>query len=251
MIAAITTDSILSALQAGEFCLQYQPIMSLSDECCVGAEALVRWRHKDGLIPAADFIPMVENTPMSGVLTYWIMDEAARELGLWLRQYDGIYLAINVPPEILGRGGVLYAATRSGLLEVADKLVFEITERGVPDKLGIDALNSALRDSALRDKRVRIALDDVHLEGAHLVTLSRIHGHIIIKVEAAAAIGDDRLEALATLMRIGIFNVVVETIETREQAVLFKNLGVPFGQGYYFSPPLFAADFLEYFRCHR
>ena len=51
---------------------------------------------------------------------------------------------------------------------------------------------------------MRIALD-VHLEGAHLVTLSRIHGHIIIKVEAAAAIGDDRLEALANLMRVGDF----------------------------------------------
>jgi len=77
MVDTITTDMIQAGLQSGEFFLQYQPILSLSDERCIGAEALIRWWHNDGLISPAHFILIAENTPTSGMLTYWVMKEAA------------------------------------------------------------------------------------------------------------------------------------------------------------------------------
>ena len=48
---------------------------------------------------------------MSGVLTYWVIDTVAVELGKWLGGHEAVHISINVPPEILGRGGLQYAAT--------------------------------------------------------------------------------------------------------------------------------------------
>jgi len=44
--------------------------------------------------------------------------------------------------------------------------------------------------------------------------------------------------------------VIVEGVETAEQAGLLRAIGVKRAQGYYFSPPLPAAAFLQYFARH-
>jgi sensor c-di-GMP phosphodiesterase-like protein len=250
----IDLEMIRAGLKNGEFFLEYQPIVSLADQHCVGGEALIRWMHSSGLVMPGRFIPVIENTPVAGLLTYWVIDKVAAELGGWLREQDAVYLGINVPPEILGRGGLEYAATRSGLIEVADRVVLEITERGVPDKIGIDALN-ALR---AHKTKIRIALDDVHLDGANLVVLARAHVDVI-KIDASivAPSWEDtdshrsRLESLVALMRAADSSIVVEGIESADQAEVFRELGVPFAQGLYFSQALRAGPFEEFFRTHR
>ena len=104
---------------------------------------------------------------MSGVLTYWVIDTVAVELGEWLGGHEAVQISINVPPEILGRGGLLYAATKSGLSARIKQLIVEVTERGIPDQLGLDALNSIPGTGA------RVALDDTTLSGANLALLTR------------------------------------------------------------------------------
>jgi sensor c-di-GMP phosphodiesterase-like protein len=109
-------DEINAGLKSQEFFLEYLPTMSLSDNRCVGAETLIRWRHGDRVVPPLEFIPLVENTPLSGTLTYWVLETVAKELGGWMRDHDGIHISINVPPELLGRGGLRYTAEKSNLL---------------------------------------------------------------------------------------------------------------------------------------
>jgi sensor c-di-GMP phosphodiesterase-like protein len=111
----INLDTIRSGLKGGEFFLEYLPTISLDDGHCVGAEALIRWRRPSGIIPPDDFIPVAENTPLSGLITYWVMETVGEELGDWLRDHDDVHVSINVPPEVLGRGGLEYAASKSGL----------------------------------------------------------------------------------------------------------------------------------------
>ncbi|MGE5320724.1 MAG: EAL domain-containing protein [Hyphomicrobiaceae bacterium] len=132
----IRPDKIQNGLDKGEFFIEYLPIIDLAQARCVGAEALVRWQRPTGVVLPDDFIPLIEHTPLSGLLTYWVIDQVALELGDWLKDQQDVELHINVPPEILGRGGLEYAAQKSGLQAVRDKIVLEITERGVPDQLG-------------------------------------------------------------------------------------------------------------------
>ncbi len=69
------------------------------------------------------------------------------------------YISINVPPEILGTWWPGYAAVRSGLRAHVGQILLEITERGVPDQLGLKALNM------MAEQGVGLALDDVASHG--------------------------------------------------------------------------------------
>lgn len=243
----IDSEAIRDGFKNGEFFLEYQPIVSLGHARCIGAEALLRWRRPDGVVLPDDFIPLVENTPLSGLLTYWVIDQVALELGDWLRRQDSVELHINVPPEILGRGGLEYAAQKSGLSEVRHKIVLEITERGLPDLIGLQALDHAARQG------VRIALDDVRIDPVSVMVLSRSNAQII-KIDKSVLLENAETdamprwaEALAVLLKTTQLEVIAEGVETAEQLAMLNALGVQKGQGYYFSQPLLRDAFLLYF----
>jgi sensor c-di-GMP phosphodiesterase-like protein len=234
----ITLDEIRAGLEQGEFFLEYLPTVSLADGQCVGAEALARWRRPSGVVPPGQFIPLIEGTPASGLLTYWVIETVAGELGGWLRDHPDAHIGINVPPEVLGRGGLEYAAAKAGLDGVRRQIILEVTERGVPDRLGVAALEAAARSG------VRIALDDVTLTGANLAVLSRCTLDVIkldrslVSQVTPACPAPVWLGGLSALLRSTPVEVIAEGVETAVQADALRASGVPMAQGYYFSPPL-------------
>lgn len=246
--APITPQAVRDALHHGELFLEYLPLIAVPEGRCVGAEALVRWQRADGVVMPDDFIPVIEETPVSGLLTYWVLETVAAELGGWLRDHDDVQLSINVPPEILGRGGLEYVANRVGLLDQADKLVMEISERGLPDKLGALALELAGQTG------IRVALDDVLFRGRNLVVLSRCNVHILkLDRSLTAQIGSPDhpqpppwLEHLSALHLGAGLEITVEGVETCVQADALVAAGVRLVQGFYYSRPLRAADFIAY-----
>lgn len=242
----IDLDAILAGLNAGEFFLEYLPTVALADGRCVGAEALIRWRRPSGVVAPHEFIPLADNTPLSGLITYWVMETAATELGDWLRAHPDVHLGINVPPEILGRGGLEYAARKSGLKDLAAQLVLEVTERGVPDKLGTEALAAVSRYG------VKVALDDVDVSGANMIVLSRCHVEIIkLDKSLIEQIGPgdppEWLTTLSALLRTSNLQVIAEGVESARQCEALRAAGIKMGQGYYFSRPLPAERFKAFF----
>jgi len=242
-------NAIRDGFEKSEFALEYLPIVSLDPGLrCVGVEALLRWDRPNGVVYPDEFIALTDNTPLSGLLTYWVIDQVAIELGDWLRNQDGVTLHINVPPEILGRGGLEYAAQKSGLSDVRHKIVLEITERGLPDQMGLLALDTAARQG------VRIAMDDIKIDPASVLILSRCNVQII-KLDKSVLLdrGEDGkmprwAEALSVLLKTTDLEVIAEGVETADQLALLQAAGVRQVQGYYFSRPLRADAFLEYFR---
>lgn len=246
----IDLDLIREGLDKDEFFLEYLPIVSIDRACCDGAEALLRWRRPEGVVLPDEFIHLADNTPLSGLITYWVIDRVALEMGDWLRREDGVELHINVPPEILGRGGLEYAAQKSGLHEVRHKIVLEITERGLPDQLGLQAINLAARAG------VRVALDDVRIDPASVMVLSRCNAQII-KVDKSVLLDGTQdgvmprwAEALSVLMRTTNLDVIAEGVESAEQLATLRAAGVRRAQGHYFSPSLRADAFLHYHDDH-
>jgi EAL domain-containing protein (putative c-di-GMP-specific phosphodiesterase class I) len=158
-------------------------------------------------------------------------------------------ISINIPPEILGRGGLDYAANKSGLRARARQMILEITERGVPDQQGLDALNRVPETGA------RIALDDITLSGATLALLMRCPFDFIkIDKGLVGQIGQEPdlarpawLDGLAALLNRTSLQIVAEGIESALQAEVLKNAGVQWGQGDLFSQPLSADEFMAYF----
>jgi len=240
-------DTIRSALEAREFFLVYQPILSLRDGLCFGAEALIRWRRENAVLNASEFIPLSDGTPLSGVLTYWVIDTIAAELGDWLDSSAAAHISVNVPPEILGRGGLEYAATKSGLRARAKQLILEVTERGVPDQLGLDALNG------IAGTGVQIALDDTTLSGANLALLTRCNFDFVkIDPLLVAELAEDKppapwLGGLAALLRTTSLQIIAEGVETAFQADTLRKASVQLAQGHYFSGPLSTSDFKRFY----
>ena len=160
-------------MDSHELFIEYQPIVLLSDASCIGAEALVRWRREHTILQPSEFLRAIDSTPLSGRLTYWVIDTVAADLGQWLSEHPSAQISINVPPEILGRGGLQYAAERSGLSAHANQIVLEITEHGVPDQLGLQALKM------MAERGLRVALDDVTLTSVNLALLTRCNFSVI------------------------------------------------------------------------
>jgi sensor c-di-GMP phosphodiesterase-like protein len=245
--AEVNLAAVQAAFAAGELFLTYQPIVALRDGSCAGAEALIRWRRDGSVLDAAEFMPMTDRTPLSGVLTYWVIDTVASDLGDWLPRHPTAHIGINIPPEILGRGGIEYAAVKSGLRDHAKQVIFEITERGIPDDLGLQALNRIPESGA------RAALDDVTLSGANLALLTRCRFDLIkIDQSLVAQLGAGLavpawLDGLAPLLRTTPLQVIAEGVENEHQADVLRAAGVQLAQGHWFAEALSADAFKHYY----
>jgi sensor c-di-GMP phosphodiesterase-like protein len=178
-----------------------------------------------------------------------VIDTVARDLGTWLDAHPEALIAINIPPEILGRGGLEYAAVKSGLRARSRQLILEITERGIPDQLGLEALN------AIPSTGARIALDDTTLSGANLALLMRCHFDFV-KIDHALVhqLGPDGrgpapawLAGLTALLGSTALQIIAEGIESAAQALRLQQAGVQWGQGWYLSAPLRVDGFVRYY----
>ncbi len=250
-MAAIDPMDVRRAIFAGEMFLEYLPMVDLQDrDRCVGCEALVRWRRDGTVVPPLAFIPAIENTPVSGLLTYWVIDRMASELGDWLRTYGNVHVAINVPPEVLGRGGLEYAAYKANLLEVRSRLVLEITERGAPDHLGLQELRNIAQDD-----EVLIAMDDIGIDGGSMLAFARTPVDVLkLDRSVIAQIGgeDDAgvLAELTKLVGIGRQRFVAEGVEHAGQADNLRAIGVQWAQGWLYSCALPAREFIAWHAAH-
>jgi sensor c-di-GMP phosphodiesterase-like protein len=248
----IDADAIRAGLNGGEFFVEYLPTIDLDSGRCVGAEALSRWRRDSGaVVNPFEVADLTQDIALSGRIAYWVIETVARELGDWLRAHRDVHIAINVPPEIMGRGGLEHAVANAGLMDVLDRIIVEITERGVPDAIGVDALNR------MRAVGVRVALDDVGVSDANLVVLSRVNVDIIklpktfvdcLLDEASAS---QQLAGLRALMHATDIQVIAEGVETERQVEILKAAGVKMIQGWYFSPALPAEEFKAFFAAHQ
>lgn len=240
-------SEIKQGLERGEFFIEYSPIVSIEDERCVGAEALARWNRPSGIVYPNSFIPTVENSIYSGTFTYWVIDTVAEELSSWLQAYPDVYISINVPPEILGRGGLEYAAKKAGLLEFSRQIVLEITERSVPDLLGVQSLTYGIEEAG-----VRYALDDFTMSGTNLAILTRCPFEIV-KIDSSL-VGQivsgsplpEWLRGLSALLREVRIEVIAEGAETTYQITALREAGVRLFQGFYFARPTTASGLREF-----
>jgi diguanylate cyclase (GGDEF)-like protein/PAS domain S-box-containing protein len=88
-------DRLEQAYNDHEFVLYYQPKVDLTNGAVIGVEALIRWMHPErGLLPPAEFIAQVENSPLDAPLGNWTIAQALRQTHDW--QQHGLPLKVSV-----------------------------------------------------------------------------------------------------------------------------------------------------------
>jgi EAL domain-containing protein (putative c-di-GMP-specific phosphodiesterase class I) len=218
----------------------------------VGLEALVRWNHPTlGLLPPGEIIGLAEETGLIIPLGRWILQEACFQARAWPNRSPGapLMICINISMHQLETRGlvadVIEALTASGL--VPSRLELELTESETmqdPPEAG-----RILRE--LRTLGVKLAIDDFGTGFASLTRL-RQQGFDRLKINRSfvAGLGRDR-HSLAIVRAVTILahdlgmSVTAEGVETDGQVALLRELGVDFGQGYYFARPHSEAAIVE------
>ena len=246
--------SLRRASERGEFKLQFQPRLRLSDSVITSAEALLRWHSADlGEIPPSVFIPLAEESGLILPIGEWVIAEACRTLRHWRDQgLNHITVGINISVLQLLRGdlvkqlGIAIAASAVP----ANRIELEITESMVMQ----NAQQATGVLNRLRALGVTLAIDDFGTGYSSLVYLKRlpIDTLKIDKEFIADLHRDTDDEAItSTILAMGHslgLNVVAEGVETVGQLEFLRRQGCDQVQGHWFSPPLDADDCLAFIR---
>ena len=232
------------AVEREEFCIHYQPIMSLKNTQLTGFEALVRWQHPErGLVMPNEFIPMAEDTGLIAPIGHWVLHEACRQVKAWQDQFGcGLSLSVNVNLSGKQFSQADLIEQISSVLEQtgleAHHLKLEITETAVMEKA--EAATAML--GQLRDIGVKLHIDDF---GTGYSSLSYLHRFPVdvLKIDRSfvsrMGLGDGNFEIVQTIIQLAHnlgMEVTAEGVETAEQMDQLRALRCEYGQGYYFSP---------------
>jgi diguanylate cyclase (GGDEF)-like protein/PAS domain S-box-containing protein len=237
-------------IEAGEFVLQYQPILDVVSGQIRGMEALVRWTHPErGLVPPLEFIPLAEETGLIVPLGRWVLAEACRAA---VRLQGGAlvppYMSVNLSPRQLQQPelveNVKAALQSSGL--APERLTLEITESAM--MRDTDLMIARLR--SLREIGVQIAIDDFGTGYSSLNYLRHLPVDVV-KIDRAfvgGIVADPAQRAVvATIIdlchTLGL-QQIAEGVETEEQRQVLAELGCDLGQGFLWARPL-ALDAME------
>ncbi|TGB00035.1 putative bifunctional diguanylate cyclase/phosphodiesterase, partial [Streptomyces palmae] len=240
------TTRLPSALENGEFFIEYQPLVRLADGTVRGAEALVRWLHPvHGVLGPDQFIPLAESTGLIVPLGRWVLQEAALQARAWRAEENGrLRVNVNLSPCQLHHKD-LVADTVAVLEEVGlcpSALCLEVTET---DLIGAD--EDALRPlRQLADLGVDIALDDFGTGYSNLAYLRRLPVSTL-KLDRSFTRGMQRapadpvdvkiVEGIVSLAHTLDLAVTVEGVETGVQAEHLRMLGCDTAQGWYYARP--------------
>ena len=242
------------AVEREEFSVLYQPIISLADDRVVGAEALVRWDPPgEARVSPTDFIPLAEETGLIVPLGQWVLDHACDQLRRWHDVgVDTGTLSVNVSARQLSSGGfadsVSDAIRRNHLS--AGELSFEITESVLMEdvELSIESL------VGLKALGVRLAVDDFGTGYSSLAYLKRLPLDSL-KIDRAFVdgLGTDPNDSAIVAAVVAVagalgLSVTAEGVETDVQWDELRRLGCDWAQGYRFSRPVPAEEFVDFIR---
>ncbi|MFF7789010.1 EAL domain-containing protein [Streptomyces sp. NPDC007991] len=241
------------ALPRNELTVHYQPVIHLPTGQVTGVEALLRWeRGGRSPTPPEVFVPVSEETGLIRPIGTWVLREACRH-GRKLRDTVPKAEALSVAVNVSGRqlkdhrfpDTVQQVLHETGFLP--DSLVLEITE----STLVTDAETTSPHIRALRDLGVRISIDDFGTGYSSLAYLRDLPADIV-KIDQSFVLrgGDDvdtsLIQAILQLGHALDLDVIAEGVETHHQAQRLDSLGCPYGQGFYYSPPLAPAALEAY-----
>ena len=247
-------NELRRAIEQEEFVLHYQPQIDAKSGQIVGAEALLRWQPEiDTLLTPAAFLSRAEENGLIVPINEWVLHEACREAERWRRAgLPPIRIAVNLSPVQFRRQNIVPLITGAlrdtGLepwrleLEITESIVMENTE-------------ALARDfDHLRGLGVSFAIDDF---GTGYSSFRYIKSFPIdrLKIDQSfignmATVGNDAaiVHAIVGLAKSLGLEVIAEGVESETQRALLAAEGCDQMQGFLFSRPLPADDFIALMR---
>ncbi|WP_412971283.1 EAL domain-containing protein [Glaciecola sp. MF2-115] len=242
-------NELTHAYENQEFTVYYQPIIKLETGLVSGFESLVRWAHPErGILTPDNFLYSAENMGLIANIDFWVLESAISQLVTWQETYKRKDLTINCNASsdfisdfnTVERVEALfdkYPLAPSCLnIEVTEGVLIHDTEKT------LEILSELIKIG------VNIHLDDFGTGYSSLNYLTRfpidtlkIDRSFVNRIDAGSK---DRaiIESIQLLAsRLGI-KVIAEGVETKEQYLVLKQIGVDCTQGYFHGKPAPVSD---------
>ena len=244
--------SMQRALDLGEFVLHYQPQIDLSSGLVIGVEALIRWNDPQrGLIPPDQFISIAEGNGLITQIGKWVLGEACRQMMEWKKAgFPQLVMAVNLSSAQFNRGDleqtVASVLADSGLdpanleLELTESILMQGNE---------DTLNTLHR---LKSLGIQLSIDDF---GTGYSSLAYLKHFPVDKLKIDKAfIRDLTVAPDNTAITLAIIQMaqglklrtIAEGVEFDYQVAFLKHHNCTEAQGYHYSRPIPAEEFLSY-----
>lgn len=242
-------SALRDALRRGALDCQFQPKVDLKSGRCIGAEALLRWRHEGQWISPSRFVPIAEECGLIGELGYWVLKEAIGRAARWHQRgvaRPGFRVAVNLAGPQLKDQLVADVETllRNAKLP-ASMLTLELTETVVMSNpttiLGVL--------ERLRGMGVVISIDDFGTGYSSLSHLQRLPvDELKVDRSFVSGLPEDGASmeitrSIIALAQVMGLTVVAEGVERPEQRLALIELGCTQAQGFLWGAAVTAGVF--------
>ena len=241
--------SLRRAFEREEFVLHYQPRVDVLSGRIVGAEALIRWQHPErGLLPPAEFIPLVEDAGLVIPIGEWAIETVCRQSARWRAAgLNPVPVAVNLASTHLREEGLPGLVTRALSMHgvPASSLEIEVTE----SILLADPETSVRIAQELAALGVNLSIDDFgtgyssmgYLKKLPIAAL-KIDRSFVRDLETDP---DDEaiVSAIIALAHSLKLKVVAEGVETAAQLAFLQSVKCDEYQGFLTSRPVSAQEF--------
>jgi EAL domain-containing protein (putative c-di-GMP-specific phosphodiesterase class I)/GGDEF domain-containing protein len=249
-----TEQALRRALDEGQLCLYYQPMVDIVAKRIIGAEALVRWHHPErGVVLPDAFIPIAESSGLIESIDLWAIQQACRQINQWnMYGLPSLRIAVNLSARQFHNPhlcALIKQATADAGIEPS-QLELELTETSA--MLDLDYTRHML--VLLRELGVSISVDDFGTGYGSLSYLRKLpFDKLKIDRQFVRNVHQERqgqaiCKSLITLSNGFDLGIIAEGSEIEEEIRYLSGLGCSLFQGYFFSKPLSPEQFSASFK---
>lgn len=240
----IIKQDLLEDIKSGNFIYCLMPIMDANSNEIAGAEALVRYHHKDlGIMNPERYLTLLEETKLSYHLDLYVFEEVCKTLQRWeMEDLPMVPISINFSGSTLCKDDVT-----EKMQELVEKyhvsceyLQVEVSEtRG---EMNQEML--AETSNKIRKANIRVVLDRFGAKNSSFGILSvmQFDGLKLDQSLTANIVGNRRCQIVSQAVvdvcqRLGV-NVSAAGVETQDQLNVLKEMGCDYVQGTLFNKPI-------------
>lgn len=237
-----------AALAKGDFELHLQA-QTTEDGKVLGAEALARWRYRDGeMMSPAKFVPVLEHAGLIYRLDAYMWEQAAMQLAKWKKMgREDLHISVNISAK--DQYHIDIFDTFKKLVEEYDispkNLKLEITE-----SIFITEIDKHLElVKQLQAYGFDIEIDDFGSGYSSLNILKDISANVLkidmgfIRETPSRRRSQEIVSSVVDLAKKLDMFVIVEGVETKEQLDALRAMKCDAYQGYYFAKPIPVEEF--------
>ncbi len=240
----IIKEDLLTDIESGRFIVCLVPVIDAQSEDVVGAEAVVRYHHKDlGIMNPSRYITLLEETKLSHYLDLYVFEEVCKTLCRWEEQgLPMMSVSVNFAGATLRKADIA-----EKMLELVEKYHVPCEYLEVEVSESIHDMNQEMlseTSNKVRKANIRVLLDHFGAKDSSISILSimEFDGLKLDKGMVTNLVGSRRTQIVAGAVievchRIGV-SVVAAGVETRDQMNMLKELGCDYVQGPLFNKPI-------------